>query len=242
MSFWTKIRRPIVGLLTGGPLGGVVGLGIDSSKGQGLFERQGFQLDASGRPLPPEYQPTYDPTNTAAGAMKLALDGDPALQGIAAEGTRTGKSRWANLSQQEQERQATMARDQAARQAGAAGAAARTQLAARGGLSTGAAERIATNTANDVMALNQGISAEQLGNNAQIAINDEQNRLNALQVAGNMSMSKSNLMNNANQFDISNQQRDKEQRNAFDLDRYNEAMRAWGANQNAQAVQQGGKK
>lgn len=192
----------------------------DYTWGKGRTPKPAF--DPYGRPLPPEYNPAYNP-NT----MNLNR-GNGAFDRLQQEGMRNGPSRATGMMKSEQERQALMSRDSNAQVAAGSAAKGRSDLAARGGLSSGARERVEQNATNDVLNLNQKTAATKAGNMAQLGINDEQNRLQQLAQA-------SQAKTMSNQFDIGNEINANRDINAWNQNQYNEAMRAYGANQTANA-------
>lgn len=188
--------------------------------------------DGSGTPQPPAFIPSYDPTT-----QSLSNANNPALTELNTEAMRTGPSKAANLMNLESDRQGLISRDNNAQTAGGNAAKARADLAARGGLSSGARERVEMNANNDVLNLNQKSDQQVQANKAQIGINDEQNRLGQLQTSAADKTS-------ANMFDIGNQITEGNQVNAYNQNLYNQQMTAYGANQTAnaqvQAASQGG--
>ena len=211
----------ILGAAAGGPLGWVAGSNAQTMA-QGGTPGQ-LMLDSSGRPIPPEYISSYDKNK-----QSLSLANNDFLNQLNAEAMRKGPSKTANLMNLESDRQGLLARDNNAQTAGGNAAKARSDLAARGGLSSGARERVEQNANNDVLNLNQRTNQQVQANRAQIGINDEQNRLSQLQAAGQMK-------NQQNQFDIGNEINEGNQRNAYNQNLYNQNMQAYGANQTANA-------
>lgn len=164
----------------------------------------------TGMPTAPEYQAAYNPAT-------MSMASNPELAKIKSEANRSGPSKAANLMIGEQNRQELMSRDANARTAGGSAAKARSDLAMRGGLSSGARERTEQNAVNDVLNLNQQAAATKAGNVAQIGINDEQNRQNQMQEAAQLSMQ-------AQQFDTGNQIQSNRDVNAWNQNLYNQNM------------------
>ncbi len=224
----------IPGLVLGGKFGNAVEEKISPSKPQ--------SYDSSGRPIAPEYQPAYDP-NTMALSPEMAgwmQSHGQSVDQLQHEATRSGISPYTQMALQEQDRQMGMSRDSNRRTSAAAAATAQDNLAAHGGLSSGARERIQEGAVNDTMGLNQTAAAGRATNDAQLRMNDEQNRLQQLQTAGSLSLDQARIMGQANQFDIGNQIQENQARNAYGMDRYHEAGNIYGADKTAQAMPQGG--
>lgn len=171
-----------------------------------------------------------------------------ALNQFQSEALRKGPSQWANLANAQQRMLAKNARDRGAREVAGQGATARSALAMRGGLGGGAAERVAMAGQNNYMDMSQNVARDQAANMAQIGMNDEQNRITQLGMVPGMQaqatgidLDKLKLSGQAKQFDLTNQMRNKEAKNAFDLGQYQSKMNAYGSAQVAAATQKAGK-
>lgn len=121
-------------------------------------------------------------------------------------------------------------------QAGQAAAGAQSQmqnamsnLAMRGGLRSGAGERMAQQAANQATMARQGALGQRLG----LDIQDEQMRQQMLAQAGQRQMG-------AAEFDIKNSLNEVLQKRAEDINAYNEQMRAWASERTAAATPSGG--
>lgn len=227
MSWFGDNFGGIAGAMVGGPLGWVAGNNAQTMLNGGTPGQ--MMLDSSGRPIPPEYRPSYDKNKQG-----LQLANNDFLNQLNQEAMRKGPSKSANLMNLESDRQGLLARDNNAQTAGGNAAKARSDLAARGGLSSGARERVEQNANNDVLNLNQKTNQQVQANRAQIGINDEQNRLGQLQ-------SSATMKNQQNVFDIGNQIHEGDQLNAYNQNLYNQNMQAYGANQTANAQLQAAK-
>jgi hypothetical protein len=193
------------------------------------------------------YSSTYDPkTMDMLPGVQSQLAGinvDPrGMDQFREEALRSGPSAWANLSRSRQAGMARDARASAAAEVAGAGATARSTLAMRGGLDSGARERIARGGAKDRLMSSQLIGHDAAANDAQIGINDEQNRIQQLGMLPGMentalqpAFQKLNLWGQAKQNDVKNQMTDNLGKNAFDLGQYEADMNAWGAGQTAKA-------
>lgn len=179
--------------------------------------------DGSGQPTPPGYVPAYDPST-----MSLTASSNPFLAQLDSDAMSTGPSKIANLETTESNRQGLMARDNNAQTAGGNAAKADSDLAASGGLSSGARERVQMNANNDVLNLNQKSNQQVQANDAQIGINDAQNRLSELSTAANTA-------NSQNEFNIGNEITAGNSLNAYNQNLFAQNASMYGANQTAQA-------
>lgn len=102
------------------------------------------------------------------------------------EAMRTGPSAWANLATQQQSLEEQNLRDAAARQALSGSAQARAALAMRGGLSGGAAERLARTGQSDLIRARQEVGRQGVGARAQIGLKDEEKRMQTAQLIPGM--------------------------------------------------------
>ena len=155
----------------------------------------------------------------------------PASLQLMSEGMRTGPSRGAELAQLEQRRQLGLSREQLKKQALGEAAQAKNALAMKGGLSSGAAERIGTNMGSAAMEMGQGARQNYAKNMASIGMEDEGNRQKMLGNAANLETQ-----------GLGRQQAQNLALNKFNLDRYNAQMGGWAANKQAAATADSGKK
>jgi hypothetical protein len=219
---------------------------------QAILSRFGYQRN--GMPARPDYHPTYDPWN-----MSLATEAGGTLSGINAdkrgmdafrqEALRKGPSQWSAMAKQAQDRELGMNRDTARREAGGTAADARAQLAMRGGINSGARERVAKSGQKNYLDMSRQLGAQTMDNKSQIDMNDEKNRIQQLGMLPGMEnqalqpeLQKATMGLGARQFDIQQQTQEGLAHNAFDLQKYAEQMRAWGANRQADATAAAGKK
>jgi hypothetical protein len=245
-------------------------------------------LDENGRPIRPEYKSATDSKGNLQKPYsisdKLQKIGDvnsivpeldkrlagvnqdtSGIDALKAEGLRTGPSAWLNNE---------MARNQAEEQyqlgdigsAGAKAAAdARAQLASRGGLSSGASERMASSSGKDIMAQQQNLRRNAALGRMSLSSQDELNRMQAIsqltpaqqaaaqfqltkagipmqQLAAEQGMNRSGQVGNVNtanaghEFDIGNALKSLGGQNDFNSTSYGQDMSAWGAGQAADAM------
>lgn len=191
------------------------------------------------------------------GNLKLNTQG---LEELRKRGLATGPSAWAQLEGQKQDLAKQQQLEDLMSSSAGGAASAWNQLAATGGAGAGERERLALNASRGLMEgkqkLNQADRAARLG----ISSQDETNKLGILSnlpgqevQALQPEMAKFSALTAAKSSDIGNQmdvnkfntanliaERDKQ--GAFDLGRYNEAMRSWAAGKTADATASAGKK
>lgn len=100
--------------------------------------------------------------------------------------TEAGPSPWLKLGLERQGIEQGAATDQAASNASSAGAQARAALASKGGLSSGAAERLATSSGRDLNAARADVSRQGALNRLSMSSQDEANKLGLLGTAAQM--------------------------------------------------------
>jgi len=161
----------------------------------------------------------------------LLRNAGPASMQIGGEALRMNPSRGAELAGMEQRRQLGLNKDQLKKQALGEAAQAKNALAMKGGLSSGAAERINTGMGSAAMEMGQGARQGYAKNMASIGMEDEGNRMKMLQGASGIEAQGLGRVQGQNLA-----------KNKFDLDRYNAQMSGWAANKQAAATQDSGKK
>lgn len=181
--------------------------------------------------------PTFeDPQTSINNDLSGNASASPALQKFQNEAMRTGPSAWSNLAQGQQDKYQTDAQSKAASTAAGSAAESRDQLAMRGGLDSGARERIGRNQSRDYMNMTQNAADTRANNGMQIGMNDEQNRIQQLGMMPQM-------VNQANQGNFQKAGLDfnaNTTENAFNMQKYHEQMAGYGANQSANATQNSG--
>lgn len=255
---------------------------------QNKLKAAGGGVDKNGKPIRPDYisatdakgnlQKPYSVTDKLQkiGDVKsIVPELDKRLAGVnqdtsgidalKAEGLRTGPSAWLNNE---------MARNQAEEQyqlgdigsAGAKAAAdARSQLASRGGLSSGASERMASSSGKDIMAQQQNLRRNADLGRMSLSSQDELNRMQAIsqltpaqqaaaqfqltkagipiqQLAAEQGMNRSGQVgnittaNNGVQFDATNALKSLGGNNDYNSTTYGQDMGAWAAGKTADAM------
>ncbi len=234
----------------------VPGIPFFAAQDAGLFGSDPGPVDYSmaGAPGAPSYSPGFDPnTMSMAGDVNDRLNkivADPrALNKFRGEALRMNPSSWARLQYDKQFADESNMKDRARGESAAATAGAESQLAARGGLSSGARERIARKGASDTLAMTQDVGRTGNMNRMQIDINDEQNRIQQLSQLPGMennlfqqNMQKENLWEQARRSDIGNVTAENARRQSFNQNLYQQQMSAWAAQQQARATENSGKK
>lgn len=207
-------------------------------------------LNPDGSPIRPEYQTLLDP---ATGMLKeqylLNLSGiDPTqLEGYSKykqEALRTGPSSWLNLALQKQQAEEAAQRGAAARQSLSSAAMARSQLAMRGGLGVGSRERIARGSGLDLMRARQNVLQQGGINRLGLQTEDERNRIAQLQnlMGSEVDLGKFNktLEGKQKEFNIMKALEEKRAKDVQDLSVYQEQMKKWAAERQAQATERSG--
>lgn len=207
-----------------------------------------------GMPSIPSYIPQYNASTMAlAPGLENQLNQiqmDPAaLNAFKEQALRKGPSAWANLATNQQMAQEAGQRENAAKQASTQTAQAEDRLASSGGLSSGARERAATEGGKNYLNMSQDLGRQGNLNKLQIGINDESNRIQQLsQLPGmelqalNPALQKAGMLENANVADLGAQIAGNSAQNQYNQNIYNQQMQAWGANQQANATANSGKK
>lgn len=210
------------------------------------------QYPNSGPPPIPGYTHVYDPSTMAVtpyaekllGGVNFDTSGIDALK---KEALRSGPSSWAMLAKQEQSMKDVAARDRAAQESAGQSAQARSNLAMRGGIDSGARERVARAGMRNYMDLSQNIGRESDLNNLQIGMTDEQNRLKTLSAlpgaqaqAYGAQLDKAKLLDQAKMADVGNQMKDYEGVNDYNQKTYETQGSIYGAQQTANATRQAG--
>ncbi len=199
---------------------------------------------------------TLDPTKGAG------------YQAFQNEALRTGPSQWAQLQQQQNSQNKMQGLESAARQASSGAAQARGQLSMRGGLSSGARERMASGGARDLLAARQGVNRGFNADSLTTNINDENKRMNALaqlpgmeidtqkyNIGNILDMKKANVqaVNDAQRFNITNQNAasqyninnalgQKQAQDQYTSGAYDQDLQKWAAAQQSAAIANGAKK
>lgn len=205
-----------------------------------------------GQPSSPGY------TSPMTGVPSLGADASQLLSGnqldtsglneFQSQAESQGPSQWAQQAEGQQNYLAMQAKDQGAATTAGQTATAQAALAAKGGLSGGAAERLAQGGANNYLNMTQGINNTETGNNMQIGMNDQQNKLSMLgQLPGmqlgaaNFGLNQAQTQLGADTNDASNIYNANNSLNNFNMNAYGQAMGGFGAQQEALGQASAGK-
>lgn len=219
----------VVGGAVGGALGSAFGTG--GTVLGGLLGGLGGKGGAFAPQPPPPYNPgSYkDRTGIYAGAPEIPgyQQYGPELntQGLEKyrqEATRTGPSAWAGLMGKQQEQEYQKALEASRGQLASQTAGAESALAMRGGLSSGARERLQKQGLLAQMQAGQNLSQQKSANLLQAAINDEQNRIAQLGALPGMELQA-----------LAPSRTREEALNRYAQDKYRTEAGIWGAGQQA---------
>lgn len=161
-----------------------------------------------------------------------------AVSALRGEGLRTGPSKWAELAGQQQDVLQQKALEDLAASNASATQNAWSQLAMRGGVSGGERERIAESGLRALTDARQNALTADKQARLNIGMQDEQNRLGIL--SGLPGAELSALEPDRQNIATTIGERDKKA--MFDMNNYNEQVRAWAANKQADAQAAAGKK
>lgn len=238
------------GNLYGSAIGGTVGGGFGNAIG-GMFNKGGNKDAIMGilndKSNMPQYPGFHSMVNPSTGFLddkynlKSTLD-TQALDKIQSQALSSGPSTWAQLQNQNIGTQAGLAKSNAASQSQGATADAMSHLAMKGGLSSGAQERVGQSGIAQNLAAQQGIGAQSDQALQNVALNDEQMKQSALASLPGMQMAKEQYGQNLNQANIGNVLSQNQQEQMAKMAEYQAQMQAYGAQKSAQATALGGGK
>lgn len=186
-------------------------------------------------PARPGYQDIWNEHMQMQPFAQEQLSGMKGFNQFQNEAMRSGPSAWAQQAGSQQDLLAKRAMNQGALASRGAAAQAASQLAMRGGVTAGARERLAKQGQRDYMNMAQDIRGGDAMNRMQIGMNDETNRVGQLGQLTGLENQRASLLGQARQMDVGNQMTNQQGKNAFNMDQYSEQMKAWGANQTANA-------
>lgn len=157
---------------------------------------------------------------------------------------RTGPSQWAQLAQQKQQLEQGQANDAANQNVMAGNAQARSGLAMRGGLSSGARERLGSQMQKDLAGARQKVAGEGILARANIGVQDEQNRQamlgNFMKAEGDLTKYNTEIGNRGQEFNILRALEESGRGDDFKQQQYAEQMKKWAANRQADATANSG--
>lgn len=213
-----------------------------------------------GSPLSPEWQGIANPDGTLKSPYELAQwqQVTPDTQALdifkqTALRQAGAESPYAKLALERQQLEQAAQADQAGQGAANTMLQAASRLAQSGGVSGGARERLARQGAQAGFIQRQGVERQGMFDRLGIRTQDEQNRLAGLQSLQGMQNQQADIQfknqqqaANNMQFNVTSRQKEQEAKRLFDVNKYNEQMRAWAAGKAADAQRNaaggGGKK
>jgi hypothetical protein len=223
---WERVKgNPIdpIGIFNGGgPLGGGGGGGGDPYSGQIPY-------------------PTYIGMDPAGLQINNNFRNAP-MQKFQTEAMRSGPSAGTQFALKQNAFGANRGRDQARRAAGGMAENAEAALSMKGGLGAGAKERIQQYATDVGMEGMNAADANASGSRANLLVADEAARVGQLGQASNMQAGQNAFDYNLQAQNLGRQQGEYDRRNMFNMNNYNERMRAWAAGKQAQATADSGKK
>ena len=193
-------------------------------------DESGLLRVAGGRNRYGEVRPDYVLMQSTAGelAPQFQEQMGGSFQALRDKAMAEGDTRAAQLAREQVGLQTQRARDLAQAQNQSALASARGQLAARGGLRSGAAERLASQGQRGLMRVGQDVAAQENAANLQISLADEANKNQLLGQVGNVEQQ-------LGASNINRLERDIARQNVQQAQLYSEDMAAYGAQQTAAA-------
>lgn len=220
--------------------------------------KQGKNPDGS--PIAPTWQGNANPDGTLNPNFELspwqqvnADTGALDLYKQTAQRAAGVDSPYAKLALERQQLEQAASADQAGQGAANTMLQAASRLAQSGGVSGGARERLARQGAQAGFIQRQGVERQGALDRLGIRTQDEQNRMAGLQSLQGMQNQQADIQfknqqqaANIGQFNVGARQKEQEAKRLFDVNRYNEQMRAWAAGKSADAQRSaaggGGKK
>ena len=208
--------------------------------------------DAMNRPKMAAYETLRDNAGGLQDQYKLKAGAGVNLNTQAMDELRkqalAKESPW--LAQQLQANQAQGLRQQnsAAKLAATGAAQGMASLARRGGLSGGAAERMAQGAGDSRMLAQQEAAGQTDANQLNLMVGDAQSQRGLLQAMPGMELAQGQFAQNerayntgVDQFNLGNVLNEVKRKQDFDLTKYSEQMKGYGAEKSAAAVEKGGK-
>lgn len=205
--------------------------------------------NANGRPIRPDFESQLDPA-TGLLQNKYQLTARPdvqvdqrAIDAIRNRGLAQGPSDWAKASLDKQALEQSGALDQARQQSAGAQAQTLANLMMRGGLSGGSRERLAGRGARDQMLAAQGVYRQGQLDRANIGVQDEQFKNQALKDTAGFDFQNANVAAQNRQYQTDVQGKNLsaalseiQNKRAYDSEGYQERMKSWAAEQQSKAM------
>lgn len=200
----------------------------------GIINQQQNEFEKKAGVTPPSYEGTRDSvTGQLLDQYKQNPYGGEALQNLKGQAFSQGLSPWAQVQMSQQKLEEQKAGGLAGKQAMQAQSGAQSQLARMGGVRSGASALLARQGQRDLLNAQQGVAGQGMQSRLGIQGQDIERKNQLLGKFGDLETS-------ANQANIGQATGDINRKAAFDVNRYNEQMKAWAAQQSANAQQAAG--
>lgn len=261
-SYKNYIKNGMGGSIVDALRGGGVNMpgGINSIFGGGGGEDKPapFYMDPGAKPNDPSMRNYINGNGELDYRMKLAPElqtfdkgNTGALDAINSRALSSGPSPWMNMQLQKQGQEEHNAMNGAVQQAQSGTAGNLSNLAMRGGLSSGAMERASRFGAQDLNAARQGVQNQGAMARTNIGIADDAQKTALLGQAAGLNVDYRNAANASNaantgirnQTNLINQQSladQARQETGFGMDKYKQQMSSWGAANTANAIASAG--
>lgn len=242
------IAKGIAGGAVGGIGGAILGTGGKKSPLIRPFyhENERNLVDPGPKPEYAKYEAIRDPESglLRQQGLRAALAGPGAGYKAIETGAlaKPGESEWEKMALAKQQAAQAQMADLAQQQGAQAAAVARGSVARRGGLSSGAQERMARSSMRDILAQQQGVAGKGVGERADIGLKAEQQRQDLLARLSGLEQERAGKDLATQQFNIRNALEQKQMEEAAKLEEYREKMRAYAAAQQANAIAMAGPK
>lgn len=230
-----------IGAGLGGALGGIPGAifgGAATPNIGGGGGQSRFYVDPGQRPEYAKYQSIRGPDELLKEQLQLKTGAlGPGYQAFQQRAlAQPGTSAWEQMAMNRQALEQQKAAQSAIESGQARAAEARGTLARRGGVSTGARERLAKGSMKDILMAQQGVGQAGQMARADIGLQGEQQRLEALGRLPGMEAARREEESGAQRFNIQSALQQKQLEEAAKLQEYQEKMRAYAAAQQANAI------
>lgn len=217
-------------------------LNIFSSPGQSGDGGQAFMDYAMNQY--PGYQTAYDPMSMSAtkSLEELYPQFNKGFNVLRDEALRKGPSNWLSMSLTNQALKSRDKKEKATLETAGQTAKAHDALAAIGGLSSGARERVQEQGQKNVMSMNQDLSRSDSLGELDMQVADEGNRVDKLNKVTGLEMGHLKEWENAKSRDTDLAMREKERLSQYNMDIYKTRMEAMASQRQAEATENSGKK
>lgn len=171
--------------------------------------------------IQPNYSSSYDPSMAQLpGYEQHIAENSAGTNKFKNQAMSDTASPWATIANQANQQNATNAMDKAAGASAGATAGAVNQIAATGGLSSGARERVIEGGAHNLMNMQQGIQQNAGTNATNIGMQDAQIKQQELSQLPGMEFGQNNAWQSVRGGDQANQLNENQNKNAFNLTKY----------------------